>query len=74
MQVAKKRRDLLSRFEEIYQKVKPKVDNPLRKFSSLQKLRERWNKLPDERLVGFLHAYLLLKPHLKKAFKSLNHL
>lgn len=41
------KKDILSRFEGIYFKIKHKVENPFKKFSSEKCLKFQWAKMPS---------------------------
>ena len=68
-QEKKIKKDLLNRFELIYSKVQNKLDASFKKSSTVAQIQESWNKIPPERMVGMLHAFILLQPFITKGFK-----
>ena len=56
---------LLNHFESIYSKTKVQ---PI--FTKKGQLQQSWNHIPNERRVGILHAFILLRPMLSRAFKT----
>ena len=70
----KRKRELLEKFELIYQKVCPKLDNVFRGVSfyhnSDDSLKKSWNKMNNEKMIGVLHAFVLLKPTISKAINN----
>lgn len=62
---------MLEKFETIYQKVCHKLDNPFRKtnfFSPGDKsIKALWNSMSNEKMIGILHAFILLRPTIDKA-------
>ena len=64
----KVKKDLFNRFELIYSKVHHKLDASFKKSNTTAAIQECWNKIPAERMVGMLHAFILLGPSINKAF------
>jgi hypothetical protein len=53
---------------------KYKIDFPFKKMNTLGQFRDCWNRMSNERMVGVLHGFLILKPFLKRAFQQLSRL
>lgn len=69
----KRKRELLEKFETIYQKVCHKLDNVFRGVQFINaddSLKKIWNRMNNEKMIGVLHAFVLLKPTLSKALAN----
>lgn len=74
----------MQKFETIYQKVSGELDNIFRDVKvpdipygeehdltkPSEELKQMWNGLSNEKMIGILHAFVLLKPSLFKSMKN----
>ncbi|CDW86905.1 UNKNOWN [Stylonychia lemnae] len=66
----KSQRELIDRFELTYQKVCDKLEDPYFEIEQSQSVQEYWNKLTDTQKGGYLHAFIVLRPFLKKSLRQ----
>jgi hypothetical protein len=69
----KRKKDIVEKFEIVYQKVCPHLDNLFKGFyfsHDDDKLKEVWNKMTNEKMIGILHAFTILKPTIVRAMKN----
>lgn len=62
--------ELLEKFENMYQKLggKMTVENPLESIEH-EDMNTLWKKLGNNRMLGILHAFVLLRPVIKEALE-----
>lgn len=69
--ILKRRRELLDKFELVHYKVEGALDHIFEKVElNSESVKSVWNNLPNETMIGVLHAFVLLRPTLLKSFKN----
>ena len=69
MEFKRKKKELLERFEMIYNKISVKMDNPFQDIKDGSQMQDLWSTMDDDRMVGLLHAFILLKPLIRSAIE-----
>ena len=64
-------RDLLDKFETMYQRLggPQTIENPFEKIDPSEDMNSLWTKLGNNKMLGILHAFVLLRPLIKKAIE-----
>ena len=75
----RRRRELLGKFEKVYCRIHMRADcigawDDLRikheKEGVKSNFKEVWNSFSEERMIGSLHAFILLQPLIEKSIKN----
>lgn len=71
MELTKRKRDLLDKFENMYQKLggSASIENPFENINPDEDVSELWKKLGNNKMLGVLHAFVLLRPVIKDAIE-----
>lgn len=67
--LTKRKRDLIQKFEMMYQKLggMSTIENPFATISPDEEVSEIWKKVGNNKMLGVLHAFVLLRPIIKDA-------
>eukprot|EP00347_Sterkiella_histriomuscorum_P009514 403340916 len=66
----KRKREVIEKFELINHKISHKLDKPFKSARGLNGVEEAWKKLSKSRQGGFMNAFIILRPMLKRAVKQ----
>ncbi|CDW77580.1 UNKNOWN [Stylonychia lemnae] len=66
----KRKREVIEKLELIYQKIHSKLDNPFKTAKKVSSIDEVWRKMPPQQQSGYINAFVILRPILKKAVKQ----
>ena len=70
--LGKRKRDLLDKFENMYQKLggSANIENPFEGIDPEEDISKLWAKLGNNKMLGILHAFVLLRPIIKEAIEK----
>ena len=70
--ITKKRRDLLEVFEVMYQRLggQINIENPFKDILPGDDITKLWEKIPNNKMLGILHGYVLLRSIIKAAIEK----
>ena len=73
--LGKRKRDLLDKFENMYQKLggSANIENPFEGIDPEEDISKLWAKLGNNKMLGILHAFVLLRPVIKEAIEREEH-
>ena len=69
----RRKRQLLDKFEACFQATQDHLSSTWDFEATEENLTSHWNQLPNDFMVGVLHAFILLRPQLKKCLKNTKH-
>eukprot|EP00343_Euplotes_focardii_P000664 CAMPEP_0205803606 /NCGR_PEP_ID=MMETSP0205-20121125/6324_1 /ASSEMBLY_ACC=CAM_ASM_000278 /TAXON_ID=36767 /ORGANISM="Euplotes focardii, Strain TN1" /LENGTH=129 /DNA_ID=CAMNT_0053071981 /DNA_START=674 /DNA_END=1060 /DNA_ORIENTATION=- len=69
---AKSKIDLLDKFETMYQRLggASTIQNPFENINPDEDIKAVWEKLGNNKMLGVLHSFILLRPLIKEAIEK----